>query len=203
MTEAKTVGWHHWLDGHEQAPGVGMDREAWCVIAQGVSKSQIWLSNWSELNCGQETLRGNGVTLKINRRVWNWVQFQKWQNNLGSFPRQTIQCHSYPSLCPKHWWWRSWSWPLYKDLQELLELTPRYPFHHRELECKSRRSRDTWNNRQIWPWRTKWSRAKANRVLSREHTGHSKHLVATTQGKTLHMDITRWSILKSDWLCPL
>ena len=45
--------------------------------------------------------------------------------------------------------------PLYKDLQELLELTPRYPFHHRELECKSRRSRDTWNNRQIWPWRTK------------------------------------------------
>ena len=25
----------------------------------------------------------------------------------------------------------------------------RYPFHHRGLECKSRKSRDTWNNRQI------------------------------------------------------
>ena len=24
----------------------------------------------------------------------------------------------------------------------------------RELECKSRKSRNTWNNRQIWPWNT-------------------------------------------------
>ena len=23
------------------------------------------------------------------------------------------------------------------------------------LECKSRKSRDTWSNRQIWPWSTK------------------------------------------------
>ena len=51
----------------------------------------------------------------------------------------------------------------------------RCPFHHRGLECKSRKSRDTWNNRQVWPWNTKWSRVKANRVLPREHTGHSKH----------------------------
>ena len=28
----------------------------------------------------------------------------------------------------------------------------RCPFHSRELECKSRKSRDTWNDRQIWPW---------------------------------------------------
>ena len=40
--------------------------------------------------------------------------------------------------------------------------------------------------------------AKANRVLPREHTGHSKHPLPTTQEKTLHMDITRWSTLKSD-----
>ena len=33
----------------------------------------------------------------------------------------------------------------YEDLQDLLELTPkkRCPFHNRELECKSRKSRDT------------------------------------------------------------
>ena len=45
----------------------------------------------------------------------------------------------------------------YKDLQDLLELTlkKRCPFHHRELERKSRRSRDTWSNRQVWPWSTK------------------------------------------------
>ena len=48
-----------------------------------------------------------------------------------------------------------------------------------------------------------WSRAKANRVLPRELTGHSKHPLPTTQEKTLHMDITRWSILKSDWLHSL
>ena len=45
----------------------------------------------------------------------------------------------------------------------------------------------------------KWSRAKANRVLPREHTGHSKHPLPTAQEKTLHMNITRWSIQKSDW----
>ena len=38
----------------------------------------------------------------------------------------------------------------YKDLQDLLELTPkkRYPFPYRGLECKSRKSRNTWSNRQ-------------------------------------------------------
>ena len=39
----------------------------------------------------------------------------------------------------------------YEDLQDLLELTPqkRCPFHSRGLECKSRKSRDTWSNRQV------------------------------------------------------
>ena len=39
---------------------------------------------------------------------------------------------------------------------------------------------------------------KANRVLPRECTGHSKHPLPTTQEKTLYMDITRWSTPKSD-----
>ena len=64
----------------------------------------------------------------------------------------------------------------------------RCPFHYRGLECKSRKSRDTWSNRQIWPWTVEWSRAKANRVLPRERTGHSKHPLPTSQEKTLHMD---------------
>ena len=41
---------------------------------------------------------------------------------------------------------------------------------------------------------------KGYRVLSRERTGHSKHPFPTTQENTLHMDITRWSILKSGCL---
>ena len=42
----------------------------------------------------------------------------------------------------------------YEDLQDLLELTPkkRCPFYYRGLKCKSRKSRNTWGNRQIWPW---------------------------------------------------
>ena len=36
------------------------------------------------------------------------------------------------------------------------------------------------------------------RVLPRKCTGHRKHPLPTTQEKTLHMDITRWSTPKSD-----
>ena len=71
----------------------------------------------------------------------------------------------------------------YEDVHDFLELTPkkRWPLHYRGLECKSRKSRATQSNRQIWPWSTKWSRSKANRVLPRECTGHSKHPLPTTQ----------------------
>ena len=40
--------------------------------------------------------------------------------------------------------------------------------------------------------------AKANRILPREHTGHSKYHLPKTPEKTLHLDITRWLIPKSD-----
>ena len=96
----------------------------------------------------------------------------------------------------------------YDDIQDLLEVTPkkkkkRCPFHHKGLECKSRKSRETWSNRQGRSWNTKWIRTKANRVLPRECAGHSKHPLHTAQETTLHMDITRWSISKSDWLYSL
>ena len=93
----------------------------------------------------------------------------------------------------------------YEDLQDLSELTPqkRCPFHHRGLECKSMKPRDISSNGQVWPWSTEWSRAKANRVLLRECTGDSKHPLPTMQEKTLHMDITRWSTPKLDWLYSL
>jgi len=89
-----------------------------------------------------------------------------------------------------------------------LEITPkkkkkRIPFYHRGLECRSRKSRDTWSNRQVWPWSTNWNRANANRILWRECTGHSKHPLPTTLRMTLPMDITRWAISKSDWLYSL
>ena len=76
----------------------------------------------------------------------------------------------------------------YEDLWDLLELMPkkRCPFHYRGLECKSRKSRNTGSNRQIFPWSMEWSRAKANRVLPREYSDHSKHPLPTTQAKTTY-----------------
>ena len=61
--------------------------------------------------CRQESHRRNGVALTINRsqKCSTWVQPQKWQNDLGSFPRQAILHHTNPSLCPYHQCWRSWS----------------------------------------------------------------------------------------------
>ena len=52
--------------------------------------------------CGQESLRRNGVGIIVNKslKCSTWVQSQKRQNDLCLFPRQTIQYHSNPSLCP-------------------------------------------------------------------------------------------------------
>ena len=67
----------------------------------------------------------------------------------------------------------------YENLQDLIELTPKKDvlFINRKLECKSRKSRDTWSNRHVWPWRTKWSRAKDNRILPRENTVIANNLL--------------------------
>ena len=45
--------------------------------------------------CGQESLRRNGVAIIVNKspKCSTWVQSQKWQNDLCSFPKQTIQYH--------------------------------------------------------------------------------------------------------------
>ena len=50
----------------------------------------------------QESLRRNGVAIMVNKspKCSTWMQSQKRQNDLCLFPRQTIQYHSNPSLCP-------------------------------------------------------------------------------------------------------
>ena len=99
------------------------------------------------------------------------MQSQKRQNDLCSFPWQTSQWHRNPSLCPNQKCWRSWSWMVpWRPTRPLRTNTPkRCPFHYRGLECKSRKSRNTFSNRQIWPLSTKWSRAKANSFAKRMH----------------------------------
>ena len=92
----------------------------------------------------------------------------------------------------------------YKDLQDLLELTAK-----RDLFFII----GDWNAKvegQEIPGVTgKFGLGVQNEagqsltVLPWELNGHNKHPFPTTQEKTLHMDIIRWSIPKSDWLYSL
>ena len=122
-----------------------------------------------------------GCNLKNNRMIS--IYFQGKPFNIT-----VIQVYAQPLI------WRSWSWRPTRPSRTKTQ--NRYPFHFRGLECKSRKSGNIWSNRQIWSWNTEWNRAKANRVLPREPTGHNKHFLPTTQKMTLHMDITRWSTPK-------
>ena len=58
MTEDEMVEWYHWLDGHEfeQASGFG-DGQGSLAAVHGVAKSQIRLSDWTELGSWVETCR--------------------------------------------------------------------------------------------------------------------------------------------------
>ena len=107
--------------------------------------------------CEQESLRRNGVAIMVNKRVRDAVVGCNLKNARmisvcyqgKPFNIMVIQAYAPTSNAEE----AEVEW-FYEDLQELLELTPqkRCPFHYRGLEYKSRKSRNTWSNRQIWPW---------------------------------------------------
>ena len=91
----------------------------------------------------------------------------------------------------------------YEDLQHLLELTPKKDVFFIIGD---------WNAKvgsQETPGVTgKFGLGMQNKagqriIVPRKCTGHSKHRLPTTQEKTQHMDITRWSTPKSDGLYSL
>ena len=104
--------------------------------------------------CRQESLRRNGVAIMVNRRVQNAVLGCNLRNDrMISVPFQgkpfnirVIQVYAPTSNAEE----AEVEW-FYEDLQDFLELTPkkRCPLHYRGLDCKSRKSRDIWSNRQI------------------------------------------------------
>ena len=126
----------------------------------------------------------------VNKRVRNAVLGCNLKNDRmisvhlqgKPFSITVIQVYAWPVTL------KSWSWTvLWRRTRPFRTNTQkRCPFYYRGLECKSSKSANTWSNRQLWPWITEWSRAKANRVLPRKRTGHSKHPLPTTQEYTIH-----------------
>ena len=85
-----------------------------------------------------------------------------------------------------------------EDLQNLLEPTPKKDVLFIIGDWNAKVGSQELPGVTNFALEYRMKQVKANRVLPRERTGHSKHPLPTTQEKTLHMDITRWSILKSD-----
>ena len=98
--------------------------------------------------CGQESLRRNEVAIIVNERVQNALLGCNLKNDRmisvcfqgKLFNIRVIQVYAPTSNTEE-----AEVDQFCEDLQHLLELTPkeRYTFHHRELECESRKSRDT------------------------------------------------------------
>ena len=125
-------------------------------------------------NCGQESLRRNGVALIVNKRVWNAVLGCNLKNDRmisvcfqgKPFNITVIQAYALTSNAEE-----AEVEQLYEDLQDLPKLTPKKDVLYiiGDWNVKSRKSRDTWSNRQVWPWSTEWSRTKPNSFVKRTH----------------------------------
>ena len=110
-----------------------------------------WPQAWGR---GQESLRR--LAIMVNQRVQNAVLGCNLKNYRmisvrfrgKPFNITVIQVYASTSNAEE----AEVEW-FYEDLQDLLELTPQkyVLFIIWGLECKSRKSRNTWSNRQIWP----------------------------------------------------
>ena len=151
---------------------------------------------------GQESLRRNGVAIMVNKRVRNAALGCSLKNDRmisvhlqdKPFNVTVIQVYAPTTNAEEAEVER-----FYEDLQDLVELTPKKDvlFILRDWNAKA--------GSQETPGVTgKFGLGMQNEagqrliVLPRKCTGHSKHPLPTTQEKTLHMDITRWSTPKSD-----
>ena len=103
--------------------------------------------------CGPGSLRRNGVVIMVNRRVQNAVLGCNLKNDRMIF----VYCQGKPfnitiiEALTSNDGEAEW---FCEDLQDLLDLTPKI-CPYRGLTCKNRKSRNTWRNRQIWPWSIK------------------------------------------------
>ena len=107
--------------------------------------------------CGQESLRGNGVAIMVNKRVRNAVLGCNLKNDRMisvRFQGKPFNITVIQDYAPTSNAEEAEVEQFYEDQQDLLEITlkKRCPFYYRALEGKSKKSRNTWSKRQIWPW---------------------------------------------------
>ena len=138
------------LKFHNQGKLELVKHRRWRVNIDIIGISELKWTGMGEFNsddhyiccCGKESLGRNWVALRVNKspKCSTWAQSQKWQNDLCSFPRQTIQYHSNLTLCPIHYCQRSSSWMvLWRPTRpSRANAKKRCSSHHRGLECKSR-----------------------------------------------------------------
>ena len=150
--------------------------------------------------CGQESLRRNGIAIMVNKRVRNAVLRCKLKNDRMisvHFQGKPFSITVIQVCTPTSNTEEAEVELFYEDLQDLLELTPKKDVLFITGDCNAKLgSEET-------PGVTgKFGLGVQNevgqRLMPREHTCHSKHPLPTTQEKTLHVDITRWSTPKSD-----
>ena len=106
--------------------------------------------------CGQESLRRNGVAIMVNKRVRNAVLGCNLKNDRMisvHFQGKPFNITVIQGYAPTSNTEEAEAEQFYEDIQDLLVITPKKDvFHYTGLECKGRKSRNTWSNRQIWPW---------------------------------------------------
>ena len=91
--------------------------------------------------CGQQSLRRNGVAIMVNKGVQNAVLVCNLKND-----RMISVCFQ--------------GKPFNITVIQIYALTTNAEeaeveqFYYRGLECKSRKSKNTWSSRQICPWNT-------------------------------------------------
>ena len=153
--------------------------------------------------CRQESLRRNGVAMMVSKRVRNAALGCNLKNDRmisvhfqgKPFNITVMQAYAPTSNAEEAEVER-----FYEDLQHRLELTPKKDalFIIGDWNAKVGSQETPGVTGKFVLGIRNEAGQKANRVLPREQTGHSKYPLPKTQEKTLHMDITRWSTPKSD-----
>ena len=145
-------------------------------VAFSFSRGSSQPRDWTQISCIEGGFFSSWATREVKTTEVGSLSLLQWIFPTQELNRGLLHCR----------------WILYQlSYQGSLIVRPsrmnakKCPFQHRGKKCKVE-NQEIPGKRHIWPWSTKWSRAKANRVSPRECTGRSKHPLPTTQEDTTH-----------------